>query len=113
MIPEFRNMFMELDVKNLGIKESWKIRILEGFKNLIFRMNLLDSQNQTTDQMNEVFGWKDSEMLNQHDIQEAIRIILNYIENSLKGTALFDKFASILQLFNQRDLQELYSMSEL
>lgn len=97
MIPEMRQMFLNLNLDDFKAKEPWKVKILEGFKDLMARMALLDSQNQSTEKMNEVFGWKDSEMMNQHDIQEAARIILNYIEGSFHETAYLDSFASILQ----------------
>ncbi len=97
MIPEMRQMFLGLDLDEFKAKEPWKVKILEGFKDLIVRMALLDAQSQSTEKMNEVFGWKDSEMMNQHDIQEAARIILNYIEGSFHETKYLDQFATVLQ----------------
>ena len=47
--------------------------------------------------MNEVFGWNNSEMLNQHDIQEAIRVIFGYIEDALKNTPEAERFSEILK----------------
>ncbi len=95
MIPEMRQMFLNLDLDEF-IGKPWRLRLLEGFKDLIARMALLDSQNQTTEKMFEAFGWKHSEMMYQHDIQEAARIILDYIDGSFHQSKYLDAFAEIL-----------------
>lgn len=94
LIPGFRNLFFK---NNQVLDAPWKNRLIRGFKQLFCRLKSLDSQNQTTEFMNEVFGWNQSEMLNQHDIQEAIRIIFGYLEDAFKGTPSQEVFDSILK----------------
>lgn len=94
MIPDLRAMFYSFDEK---LDLPWKIRIVKGLKKLFCQLEFLDSQNQLTEFMNEVFGWNQSEMLNQHDIQEAIRIIFGYVEDAFKGTSVAEKFTKLLK----------------
>ena len=60
-------------------------------------MKLLDEQNQDTIFMNKYFGWEGNEVLQQHDIQEAAKIILDLIEKALFGTVYYDEFISIIR----------------
>jgi hypothetical protein len=60
-------------------------------------MKLLDKQSQDTIFMNEYFGWKGNEVLQQHDIQEAAKIILDLIEKALFGTVHYDQFIRIIR----------------
>ena len=60
-------------------------------------MKLLDEQNQNTIFMNDYFGWKGNEVLQQHDIQEAAKIILELIEKALFGTEHYDQFIRIIR----------------
>lgn len=94
MMPELRSLFLCTEVK---FDSSWKARIFNGFKRLFLRLGYLDSQNQSTEFMNEVFGWNKSEMLNQHDIQEAMRVIFGYLEDAFRGTALEGRFSGLLK----------------
>jgi hypothetical protein len=61
------------------------------------QMKLLDQQNQDTVFMNEYFGWKGNEVLQQHDIQEAAKIILDLIEKALFGTQYYDQFIQVIR----------------
>ena len=44
-----------------------------------------------TDYLNSAFGWDEQDHLNQHDIQEAMRIIFDTIERALFGTKFQEK----------------------
>lgn len=64
---------------------------------LFLQMKVLDKQSQDTIFMNEYFGWKGNEVLQQHDIQEAAKIILDLIEKALFGTVYYDQFIQIIR----------------
>lgn len=100
MMPEIRKMLIEIDPNNLINDNPIAIKVISAFKQLFMNMRFLDSQNQVTEIMNEAFGWKDNESQDQHDIQEAMRIILDYIEKGLEGTDQYTIFTDLLKLDN-------------
>lgn len=60
-------------------------------------MQVKDAQNQNTIFMNEVFGWQNNQVLQQHDIQEAAKIILDLLEKALEDTPHFETFLIALK----------------
>jgi hypothetical protein len=85
---------------------------------LFLQMKVLDKQSQDTIFMNEYFGWKGNEVLQQHDIQEAAKIILDLIEKALFGTVYYDQFIQIIRgkfklNIISRNTVFLYQMSQL
>lgn len=94
MIPEVRKLFLELDVDKLT---SNKKTVLIGLKTLFMQMQYLDSQDQTTDVMSKAFGWEKSEVLDQHDIQEAMRIVFDFLEQGLSGSVALNEFHRLLK----------------
>lgn len=49
-------------------------------------MSLSDTRSVGTEYLNEAFGWKGAEHMEQQDIQEAMRKIFDTIERALFGT---------------------------
>lgn len=82
-------------------------------------MKILDEQNQETTFMNESFGWKGNEVLQQHDIQEAMKIVFDLIERALFGTHQYDAFIKNLRgkepffICNYRQIIKFYKMLEM
>lgn len=64
---------------------------------LFLQMKLLDKQSQDTIFMNKYFGWEGNEVLQQHDIQEAAKIILDLVERALFGTPFYDQFIRVIR----------------
>lgn len=100
MMPEMRKLFIELDVGNLISEDPIALAVISALKQLFMNMRYLDSQNQVTEMMNKAFGWKDSESQDQHDIQEAMRVVFDFVEKGLEGTDQYQTFTDLLKLAN-------------
>lgn len=64
---------------------------------LFLNMQFKDVQNQSTEFMNDVFGWHGNQVLQQHDIQEAAKVILDLLERALEGSQHFEPFTNALK----------------
>ena len=99
-MPEIRNLFLNANIQKMKQQKNNFWKVIQGLQQLMLNMKYLDDQNQTTIFLNEAFGWNGSEMLNQHDIQEAMRVILDYVENSFLNSEEYDEFKNLLKGFN-------------
>lgn len=113
MMPEIRKLFIELDIDKLITDDKVARNVVIALKELFMNMRYLDSQNQVTEVMNKAFGWKDNESQDQHDIQEAIRVVFDYIEKGLEGTEDYMLFTKLLKYLNKRLSSQLYQMFKL
>lgn len=100
MMPEVRKIFIELDLNIITTDNIIARNVIKAFKELFMNMRYLDSQNQVTEIMNKAFGWKDSESQDQHDIQEAMRVVFDYIEKGFEGTEQYAQFTDLLKFDN-------------
>lgn len=66
-------------------KES-KFNFVMGFQKLFSEMQILDAHSISTEHLNKAFGWEKVEHLQQHDMHEAMRVILDTLERALEGT---------------------------
>jgi uncharacterized UBP type Zn finger protein len=96
-IPEIRNLFLNANVKQLKVEKNIYWKVIEGLQRLMLNMKYLDTQNQTTEFINTAFGWDKKEVLHQHDIQEAMRVILEYVENCFLGKPEYEIFKNLLK----------------
>ena len=84
MLPEFRNTILRLPLcEDKDPKKPSKFVQPEFFpftfamQKLFAEMHSLDVDDTPTTELTDAFGWKGSQMLHQHDIQEAFRIIFD------------------------------------
>ena len=57
-----------------------------GFQRLFSEMAIKDARSLTTEYLKDAFGWEGSEHVQQHDIEEAMKIIFDTFERALHGT---------------------------
>jgi ubiquitin C-terminal hydrolase len=65
-------------------------------------MSLSDVRAVGTDYLNEAFGWKGAQHMEQQDIQEAMRIIFDTMERALFGTDYEQAMRSLFRGKTQR-----------
>jgi hypothetical protein len=63
-----------------------KFNFVMGFQKLFSELQILDSHTISTEHLNKAFGWEKAEHLQQHDLHEAMRVILDTMERALTGT---------------------------
>uniref|UniRef100_H2Z534 USP domain-containing protein n=1 Tax=Ciona savignyi TaxID=51511 RepID=H2Z534_CIOSA len=92
LTPEFREQLFNIGSDELGItglnKKDGKVRKIPLQLQLLFaRLLLLNQSSCKTDDLTDSFGWRNSEEMQQHDVQELSRILFDAIETSLVGTS--------------------------
>ena len=75
---------------------------LLGFQKLFSEMSLNDVRAVGTEYLNEAFGWKGAQHMEQQDIQEAMRIIFDTIERALFATEYEQAVKSLFRGRTQR-----------
>lgn len=63
-----------------------KFNFIMGFQKLFAEMQMLDCKAVSTEHLNKAFGWEKTEHLNQQDLHEAMRVILDTLERALVRT---------------------------
>ena len=92
-VPELRDLFLSLP---FGSDAKGAARVAFGIKKLMMNMRFLDTQSQSTEFLREIFGWKGTEQSDQHDMQEAMKMILFLIQDSLKSLPQGRRFEELL-----------------
>lgn len=49
-------------------------------------MQILDAKSISTEHLSKAFGWENAQQRDQHDMHEAMRVILDTLERALVGT---------------------------
>uniref|UniRef100_F6PIR1 USP domain-containing protein n=2 Tax=Ciona intestinalis TaxID=7719 RepID=F6PIR1_CIOIN len=91
LTPEFREQLFDIGCEELGKsgpnKKDGKVRKIPLQLQLLFaRLLLINQSSCKTEDLTDSFGWRNSEEMQQHDVQELSRILFDAIENSLVGT---------------------------
>nr|XP_009857673.1 ubiquitin carboxyl-terminal hydrolase 40 [Ciona intestinalis] len=92
LTPEFREQLFDIGCEELGKsgpnKKDGKVRKIPLQLQLLFaRLLLINQSSCKTEDLTDSFGWRNSEEMQQHDVQELSRILFDAIENSLVGTS--------------------------
>lgn len=57
-----------------------------GFQRLFSEMSLKNTNSLGTSYLTEAFGWEGTEHIVQHDIEEAMKVIMDFFERALEKT---------------------------
>ena len=87
MTPQFQKLILELDISqsdNIDIKNNYldnlnKWEILIEMQKLFAEMKYVDKQAASTEKMTRSFGWENNESVEQQDIQEAMRVLIDVV----------------------------------
>lgn len=92
--PEFRSMILSLPLcteevtkKSDYLNSESKFKFVMGFQKLFSEMQMLDAHSISTEHLNKAFGWEKAEHIEQQDLHEAMRVLLDTLERALTGTS--------------------------
>lgn len=93
-IPAFRSLIYNMEPKTQNKKDDENICL--NLQRLFGEMQLSDSPCSTKS-LTKSFGWNDSDIFIQHDVQEFCRVLLDNLEEKMKGTNLEGRIADLFR----------------
>ena len=88
-LPVFRRLVYEINDENISKSKPDSKNIPLNLKLLFARMQLKYGEKAfSTEDLTTSFGWDQPQTFMQHDVQEFSRVLLNNLEEKLKGTPL-------------------------
>lgn len=94
-IPAFRKIVYQIKIDENSHDKSDKIAL--SLQKLFISMQINNHSVCSTNDLTNSFGWNQTELVTEHDVQEFIRTLISNLEKKLIGTELEGEIAKIFR----------------